>query len=142
MNLQIRRALIPWWRVFGLLLLLISALGGSIRSDARLVNFPVYEYVTEDDLLSDSSYLLPEMIITAPRIVDGEDSSYHQYRVFFHSVWQRLSRMAGLMIIGIMSLIWIILTISRVPFLHRVRTQKKLRHSYLYRTRTTLDRKR
>ncbi len=112
--------------------------GAAIETNAA-VHPDAYVVSAGFDASIDSSYILPEMVITAPRLVDGDDYSYERYRygrIYFQAASRRLIRIAGYMIMATMSVIWIVLAISRIPHIHRVRSKKKHHLSYIHLART------
>lgn len=119
-------------------ILMMKALYGSTM-DASVTPSPDASIVTAGSNAGlDSSYMLPEMIITAPRIVHGNEYSYERYqygRTYFQAAVRRLVRIAGYMIMVTMSVAWIVLILFRIPHSHRIRNKKK-HLSYVYMART------
>ena len=119
--------------------LMINSLYGTTTDARRTISPDVYVVAAGTDARLDSTYMLPEMVITAPRIVDGTDYSYARYqydRIYFQIAARRLLRIAGYMIMATMSVIWIVLAIIRIPHINRVRSKKKHHISYVNLVRT------
>lgn len=113
--------------------LMIQALHGAPVEPGRLTA-PAGHAAAGLDAGLDSTYLLPEMVITAPRFQGEGDYSparYHYDRTGFQAAVRRLIRIAGFMVMVSMTAAWIVLTISRIPHINRARNTKKHYQSYL-----------
>jgi len=120
-------------------ILMMTALHGAAMETGATILPDVYAVAAVTDIRPDSTYMLPEMVITAPRIVDGEDYSYERYRygrIYLQAASRRLIRIAGYMIMATLSVTLIVLAISRIPHINRARSKKKHHPSYVYLART------